>query len=101
MGKLRRKHEDFFSIHFNLREFGPDKMNDDQKLIFVTGFGPFVGHEEVNASWEAVKRLPDELDQRYLLKKLEVPVTYKDVDKIVEDIWKQKPYVSIKMGVSY
>lgn len=76
-------------------------MNDDQKLIFVTGFGPFVGHEEVNASWEAVKRLPDELDQRYLLKKLEVPVTYKDVDKIVEDIWKQKPYVSIKMGVSY
>ena len=30
----------------------------DKKFILVTGYGPF-GKHKINASWEAVKRLPE------------------------------------------
>lgn len=64
--------------------------------VIVTGFGIFVGHEDRNASWEAVKLLDDNIKvngKTYLLKKIEVPVVYKSVDEIIEEIWKENPIV--------
>lgn len=69
----------------------------DMDLIYVTGFGLFGGHEQVNASWEAVRLLPTVHiladGSRYRLKLREVPVTYSDVDQAVDDIWKEDPKV--------
>ncbi|ALC44669.1 CG32147 [Drosophila busckii] len=61
-------------------------MSVERKLIVVTGFGPFLGHEEVNASWEAVKILPDEIiDQEtktiFKIQKQMVAVEYAAVDE--------------------
>ena len=44
------------------------------KTILITGFDPF-GGETVNPSFEAVKRLPDEMDG-FRLVKLEVPTVF-------------------------
>lgn len=44
------------------------------KKILVTGFEPF-GGENINPSWEAVKRLPEEMDG-YTIEKLELPVEF-------------------------
>lgn len=67
-------------------------------LIVVTGYGPFEGHRDVNASWEAVKLLPDILkfgDKLYRIQKLEIPVTYEDVDRICPIIWDIEPEVGL------
>ncbi|XP_058453906.1 pyroglutamyl-peptidase 1 [Malaya genurostris] len=72
------------------------------KVIFVTGFGPFAGHEERNASWEAVKLLPDSYQHqhgKYIMKKLQIPVTYEAVDAAVPKIWSQNPTLVIHVGV--
>jgi pyroglutamyl-peptidase len=44
------------------------------KKLLITGFEPF-GGEEINPSWEAVFRLPDEIGG-YILTKLRIPVVF-------------------------
>lgn len=44
------------------------------KKLLITGFDPF-GGAEINPSWEAVRRLPDEIGN-YLLYKLEIPTVF-------------------------
>jgi pyroglutamyl-peptidase len=65
--------------------------------VVVTGFGLFRDYQ-VNASWEVARMLPatgiaDELNINLVT--INVPVSYKDVDRIVPDLWDQyKPVVS-------
>lgn len=51
------------------------------KQLLITGFEPF-GGEEINPSWEAVCRLPDEISG-YSLTKMCVPVVFGDAAEIV------------------
>lgn len=70
--------------------------NKKEILIYITGFGLFSGHEQINASWAAVKLLPSDIKFGTFhcrIKIIEVPVTYSDVDKAVENIWKENPKV--------
>lgn len=57
------------------------------KTILVTGFGPFRDHL-VNASWESVKLLPDEIDGYKIVKK-EIPVLYNDVEMKIPALWRE------------
>lgn len=72
-------------------------MSEESKLVVVTGFGPFLGHETINASWEAVQLLPNSLDNEgtnYELERRKVPVEFAAVDKAVTEIWQREPKVS-------
>ncbi len=44
------------------------------KRLLITGFEPF-GGEEINPSWEAVSRLPSEING-YVLSKMRIPVVF-------------------------
>ena len=44
------------------------------KKLLITGFDPF-GGAEINPSWEAVRRLPDQVGD-YVLCKLEIPTVF-------------------------
>lgn len=73
-------------------------MSTESNLIVVTGFGPFLGHETVNASWEAVQLLPESLSHggtEYKLERRQVAVEYAAVDEAVTEIWQRQPKVSI------
>lgn len=74
----------------------------DEKLIIVSGYGVFMGHEEKNASWEAVKLLPNKItidDKNYNIEKIQLAVEYDDVDKKVHEIWSKDPELVIHVGV--
>lgn len=69
-------------------------MSQKQLEIVITGFGTFAGQEKVNASMEAVNKFPASIEvnsKKFVVKKLEIPVVYEDVDKIVPNIWKDNP----------
>lgn len=69
-------------------------MSQKQLEIVITGFGTFAGQEKVNASMEAVNKFPSSIEvnsKKFVVKKLEIPVVYEDVDKIVPNIWKDNP----------
>ncbi|XP_018571007.1 pyroglutamyl-peptidase 1 [Anoplophora glabripennis] len=67
--------------------------------IIVTGFGPFRNHN-VNASWEAVKLLPDSFYGFNIIKQ-EIPVTYYHVENYVPDLWNTfNPIFVFHVGVS-
>jgi pyroglutamyl-peptidase len=74
--------------------------NDVQQTVVVTGFGPFGAHK-INASWEAVKQLPELLKISKDSMKInliieEIPVAYKHVSFKIKELWeKHKPSVSI------
>ncbi|VEN59621.1 unnamed protein product [Callosobruchus maculatus] len=69
------------------------------ETVLATGFGPF-GEHKVNASWEAVKLLPDTIQDTSIIKK-EIPVIYGCVDSTVPSLWRQyNPLLVIHVGVS-
>ena len=51
------------------------------KKILITGFEPF-GGEQINPSWEAVNRLPNQINE-YQIIKLHIPVVFSDAARIV------------------
>lgn len=51
------------------------------KKLLITGFEPF-GGEEINPSWEAVSRLPDQIGE-YALTKLRIPVVFGEAAECV------------------
>lgn len=67
------------------------------KTVVVTGFGLFQNYE-VNASWEVARALPEtglakELNVNLIT--INIPVSYKDVDRMVPTLWdRHKPTVS-------
>lgn len=65
--------------------------------VLVTGFEPF-GGETINPSWEAVKELPDKIENAEIIKH-QLPVTFKGVKeklpKIIDEI---EPNVVILTG---
>lgn len=81
-----------------------DTTKNQPLLIYVTGYGPFVGHETKNASWEAVQLLPDyhqinNGEHQLHIVRQEIPVVYEDVDRAVEQIWKHQPKVKPKKKI--
>ncbi|KAL3287454.1 hypothetical protein HHI36_001925 [Cryptolaemus montrouzieri] len=71
----------------------------EKQIILVTGFGPF-GTHQINASWEAVKLLPDEFEG-YRISKNEIPVCYTEVEEKVPTLWtSHKPKLVVHVGVS-
>lgn len=49
--------------------------------VLITGFDPF-GGEPINPAWEAVKRLPDNIDGVEIVK-LQIPTVFKNLLKII------------------
>lgn len=77
------------------------KESNTEKFIHVTGFGPFRGFTDLNPSWEAVSRLPDQIyvnNVKYMIKKHNVSVTYEAVNDMVPKLWATNPTVSWYVG---
>lgn len=67
------------------------------KKLLITGFDPF-GGESVNASWEAVKLLPDQIGG-YKIHKLQIPTVFGLAPKtVLEKAAEIQPDVIISVG---
>ena len=67
------------------------------RKLLITGFEPF-GGEEINPSWEAVQRLPDEIGG-FSLTKLLVPVVFgKAAERVIGVADELDPDVIISVG---
>ena len=56
-------------------------MTTKNKKLLITGFEPF-GGESINPSWEAVERLPEQINE-YTLTKLRIPVIFGEAAEIL------------------
>ncbi|KAL1513782.1 hypothetical protein ABEB36_003146 [Hypothenemus hampei] len=73
--------------------------NKHSENVLVTGFGPF-NNVPINASWEAVALLPNEINNCNIIKE-QIPVAYKHVQENIPILWeKYKPKLVIHVGVS-
>lgn len=67
------------------------------KKLLITGFEPF-GGEQINPSWEAVKRLPDVING-YELTKLRIPVVFGvAAEKVISEAGAIHPDVILCVG---
>ncbi len=67
------------------------------KTLLITGFDPF-GGENINPSWEAVRRLPDEIGF-YRLHKMQIPTRFGvAAEKVLEKAREIAPDVIISVG---
>ena len=67
------------------------------KKLLITGFEPF-GGESINPSWEAVMRLPDEING-YKLSKLLIPVVFGEAaERVLDAAQELLPDVIISVG---
>ncbi|XP_046746255.1 pyroglutamyl-peptidase 1 [Diprion similis] len=77
--------------------------NKGNRVVLVTGFGPFSGHP-TNASWEAVKELKNsDLEDacNVTMITFEVPVAYEFVSNLIPKLWMEhKPMLVVHIGVS-
>ncbi|XP_015512750.1 pyroglutamyl-peptidase 1 [Neodiprion lecontei] len=77
--------------------------NKGNRVVLVTGFGPFAGHPK-NASWEAVKELKNsDLEDvcNVTMVTMEVPVAYESVSHLIPKLWlEHKPMLVVHIGVS-
>ena len=67
------------------------------KKLLITGFEPF-GGETLNPSWDAVSRLPSEING-YALTKKRIPVTFREAaESVIEEAKKIDPDVILCIG---
>ncbi|MDO7975902.1 pyroglutamyl-peptidase I [Oceanotoga sp. DSM 15011] len=65
--------------------------------VLITGFDPF-GGEKINPAYEAVKRLPDEIENSEIIK-IEIPTVFKkSYQKLEENIKIHNPDIVICIG---
>ena len=67
------------------------------KNLLITGFDPF-GGEKINPAWEAVKLLPDTIED-YRLTKLEIPTVFgKAAETVLKKAEEVRPQVILCIG---
>lgn len=68
-----------------------------ERRLLITGFDPF-GGESINPSWEAVKKLPDQVGS-YVLRKKQIPTQfYLGARTVLEEAAQWQPHVILCIG---
>lgn len=77
------------------------ETSSEKRTIVVTGFGLFRNHES-NPSWESIRDGRLKIDREgYDIVTKRIDVAYKEVDKAVDDLWKQyKPKIMVHVGLA-